>query len=457
MKGTAMADARLNSQPSLNADYLPNWWDGESLYGWCSRLYALRRGKARTLGRLLFGREHACRVVDIPAGVGRLAAATSGQLGSTEEILRQRTVLVVYWPFASDTTRKMVLDAATDVSGIPIPMALGLPASKLGADHPLRYCEKCHKEALAGEGYSTWQLRHQLPGVWWCTQHELPLSQVLKRRAIWRKPGRDAAPLGMPLDPGERKALQTMEQLAMAITKMDHVNEDWLAATAVHRLRQIGIATSAARLNTVKMGEWLESSPLIRWMRRQGELVHVLSGKWAIHLLRGRRRGHPLKWQILWACAWQADTTDSAVRAFVDAAQNQQPLTEADQAALWPDYGHQPAQLPLPADVSAAFAKHATLRDVAEELGGSIGAVRQWLADYPELAASWLARVREERMQRAVQRIEECMRQTPTLARTQLLNVCNTEFNWLGRNAPATMRALLDRVPTDRGPQRDLF
>lgn len=53
MMGIAMADVRLNSQPSLTADHLPNWWDGVSLYGWCSRLYALRRGKARTLGRLL--------------------------------------------------------------------------------------------------------------------------------------------------------------------------------------------------------------------------------------------------------------------------------------------------------------------------------------------------------------------------------------------------------------------
>lgn len=437
--------------------YVPDWWDGESLYGWCARLHALRGGRSRTTGHLLFGREHASRVTDFLPGIGRLVEATRGQLGTAEEILRQRTVLAAYWPFASKATRRMVLDAATDVSGIPIPMALGLPASKLGADHPLRYCPACHREALASEGYSTWLLRHQLPGVWWCDRHEVPLAQVHKRRAIWHKPGADAVLLGAPLDAAEREALQTVQQLAMAIAALERVNEDWLAATAVHRLRQIGIATSAARLNNVKMNEWLESSPLIRWMRRQGDLVHVLSNGWAIHLLRGRRRGHPLKWQILWACAWQAEAAESAVRAFVEAAQCQQPLAQSEQAALWPEGAGQPVQLPLPAAVAAAFDKHETMREVAKELGATFGGVQQWLADYPDLAKSWLLRVRDDRMRRAVRRIEECMRETPEITRTQLWNACNTEFNWLGRNAAATARALLDRVPTDAGPQRSLF
>lgn len=420
-------------------------------------MHALRGGNARTTGRLLYGREHACRVIDLPLGIGRLVQATRGQLGSAEEILRQHTVLASYWPFATETARRMVLDAAVDASGIPIPMALGLPASKLGADHPLRYCGACHREALARDGYSTWLLRHQLPGVWWCSVHEAALIQVPTRRAIWRKPGRDGMDLGAPADAEERKALQTMERLAAEIATLDHVNEGSLAASTVHRLRQIGIATSAARLNTVKMSQWLEASPLIRWMRRQGDFVHVLGGKWANNLLRGRTRGHPLKWQMLWTCAWQAATVDAAVRAFTEAAQNDQLLSEADQKALWPDLRPEPKRLPIPDSVATAFGKHCTLRDVALELGSNAGAVRQWLADYPALEARWLAQVREQRLKQAVGRIEACMRQDASINRTRLLKACNTDFNWLGRNAPATVRALLDRVPTDRGPQRDLF
>jgi hypothetical protein len=450
-----MVKAQLISRPVIS--HLPTWWEGESLYGWSARVHAERGGKARVTGRLLFGREHACRMIDIPAGLGRLEEATSGKLGSTEEILRQRTVLAAHWPFASDSTRKMVLDAAADVIGIPIPMALGLPASKLGAEHPLRYCETCHREALARDGYSTWLLRHQLPGVWWCREHGSTLHQVPKTRAIWRKPGSDAVPLGAPLNPEEREALRTMEQLASAIAGLAHVNEDSLAATAVHRLRQIGIATSAARLNAAKMSAWFESSPLTRWMRRQGELVHVLGGKWAIDMLRGRRRGHPLKWQILWTCAWQSEPTDIAVHSFVEAAQNTLPLCAADQPALWSEVVCESPRLSLPENVAQAFAHHDTLREVARELGVNIGGVQQWLADYPELATSWLSRVKYDRLKQAVSNIEDCMRREPTIARTQLLKACNTDFNWLSRNAPATVRSLLNRVPTDRGPQRVLF
>lgn len=146
--------------PGAKLGFVAGWWEGESLYGWSSRMHALRGGNARTTGRLLYGREHACRVIDLPLGIGRLVQATRGQLGSAEEILRQHTVLASYWPFATETARRMVLDAAVDASGIPIPMALGLPASKLGADHPLRYCGACHREALARDGYSIWLLRH---------------------------------------------------------------------------------------------------------------------------------------------------------------------------------------------------------------------------------------------------------------------------------------------------------
>ena len=107
--------------------------------------------------------------------------------------------------------------------------------------------------------------------------------------------------------------------------------------------------------------------------------------------------------------------------------------------------------------MAQAFARHATLRDVARALGATVGAARKWLADYPDLTVAWPNRLREERLHRAVTGIELRMREQPDLGRTQLLDVCNTEFNWLSRHAPATARALLDRVPTDRGPQRELF
>jgi hypothetical protein len=418
----------------------------------------LRGGKARTTGQVLFGREHASRLADFPSGLARLVQATGGALGSAEQILRQRTVLAAYWPFATAGTRKMVLAAATEGRQMPISMALGLPGSRMRGDHPLRYCEQCHQEALASDGYSTWLLEHQLPGVWWCVRHRRPLAQAPKRQAIWRKPGCDGVLLGHPIDAQEGQALHTMARLAAAIASLERVETAALSAAVVHRLRQLGIASSAARLNSLKVGAWLQRAPLIRWMQRQGGLVAVPGGNWAVELIRGRTRSHPLKWQILWTCVWQeSGPVDSAVQAFVDAAGSRRPLTPADQRTLWAADEMRPQRLPLPECVAQAFARHATLRDVARALGATVGAARKWLADYPDLTVAWPNRLREERLHRAVTGIELQMREQPDLGRTQLLDVCNTEFNWLSRHAPATARALLDRVPTDRGPQRELF
>jgi hypothetical protein len=437
--------------------YLPSFWDGESLYGWSSRLHALRGGKARVTGRILFGREHACRQYDLPSGLGRLAWATGNQLGSTESLLRERTVLAAYWPFASQTTRQAVLDAAKDASGLSITMALGLAASRLGAEHPLKYCEHCHREQLASTGYSTWLVRHQMPGAWWCAAHGCTLHQVTQHRAVWRKPGRDCVQLGAPIDAPEQQALQTMALLSQAIASADQINEPALAAAAIHRLRQIGVATSAARLNTKKVAEWLDAAPIMRWMRRQADLLKVPGNNWAVHLLRSRARGHPLKWQILWTCAWQSAPPEVATQAFIDASENKLMLPIDAQETFWQGEPSGAVRFSLPASVQAAFDKHTTMRAVADEMVVTIGAVRQWLTDYPEVAASWLARVRQEQLRRAVTTIENCLKEQPTITRSQILRVCHTEFSWLSSNASAVKRSLLDRVPSDRGPQGELF
>ena len=453
----AADDVAISVPSGAELGHVPGFWEGESLYGWSSRLHALRGGKARVTGRILYGREHACRQYDLPSGLGRLAQATAHKLGTAESILRERTVLAAYWPFASQGTRQAVLDAATDVSGLSVTMALGLPASRLGAEHPLRYCAYCHQTQMASEGYSTWLVRQQMPGAWWCAVHDCTLFQVTQHRAIWRKPGRDGVQLGAPMDAKERRALQTMAMLSEVIASADRINEVSLSAAAIHRLRQMGIATSAARLNTKKLAQWLEASPLVRWMRRQDPPVKLPGNKWAVHLLRSRARSHPLKWQMLWTCALQSETPEAATQAFIAASQNKLMLCDDAQAELWQTQSSGEARHLLPASVQSAFDHHVTMRAVADELGVTIGAVRQWLADYPELADSWLKRVRQEQLQRAVTVIERCLKDQPTLTRSQILRVCHTEFSWLSRHASAVKRSLLDRLPTDRGPQRELF
>ena len=128
----------LQSSPRVSLAQVPTWWDGESLYGWCSRLHTLEGGKTADLGLLLFGRKHASRVVDLPVGLDRFVAATGGRLGGIEQILRTRTVIAAYWPFLDAMSRENIVEAAMDVKGTSVLQLLGLSASRLDSSHPLR-------------------------------------------------------------------------------------------------------------------------------------------------------------------------------------------------------------------------------------------------------------------------------------------------------------------------------
>lgn len=53
---------------------------------------------------------------------------------------------------------------------------LGLLTSGLGAAHPLKSCPECMQADLEGHGWAYWRRAHQLPGVWVCPSHGIPLQ-----------------------------------------------------------------------------------------------------------------------------------------------------------------------------------------------------------------------------------------------------------------------------------------
>ena len=389
--------------------------------------------------------------------MARFVHATEGLLGSTEVILKSRTVVAAYWPFASEATRRQLIDAANDVIATPIPIVLGLPASKFGSYHPLRYCAACHQDGLSRRGYFTWQLSQQLPGVWWCPQHKQTLEQVQKVRSVWRQPGSESLALGSPKSDAEVHALSLMQALSSTLASLERASPIGLGNAVIHRLRVIGLATSPARLNNAKLSIWLQSSPIYQWMLRQGSLVNLPANNWVVPLIRGRRRSHPLKWMIVWTCAWQATSVESAVQAFVKAAADTDPCGPSGQLTFWPDFAEEIDVPALPMDVEAAFLGATTMREVALELNASFGAVRQWLSDYPEFARQWLEGVRGKRLAQAKGSIEIVITAKPTISRSELLKVCKTDVAWLAQNSPSTLRSLLNRLPARLGPQVELF
>lgn len=436
---------------------IPDWLPGECLYGWSSRYQDLWQGKTKDLGLFLFGRAHACRQRDLPHGMDRFQQASRGLLGTTEEILRERTVLGAYWPLIDDPTRQAMIAAASDTTGVGVAMTLGLPASRLGATHPLRWCSECLRDAEARLQQPTWLIEHQWPATWVCLHHESPLSQVHSDRAQWLRPGAMPSRALASGNSSESAALLLAARLSQKLAQREAVDQTSLQINCVEKMRVLGLAASRSRLAADRIDDWFAQSAIGQWCCRHADQIQLPSGTWIRKLLRSRAVAHPTKWVLLWAALWEGEGTDAALRAFDRACDGRLAFEGEAQVQLWPDGLAQTRASWPPARVCAAFDEADTLQDVASRLTTSQGAVKSWLADYPEFCERWLTTVRERRAQLARSRIEAYLTVNPEASRTQLLRACHTDMSWLSRWNRFTWHRMLERIPHSRDGQQQLF
>lgn len=436
---------------------VPDWVQGESLYGWCSRYQDVWQGKTKDLGLLLFGRDHACRQRDLPHGMNRFQQASKGLLGTTESILRGRTVLGAYWPLIDDSTRRAVIAAASDTTGVGVAMALGLPASRLGATHPLRWCPECVRDAVARHEQPTWLIEHQWPAAWVCVHHGQPLSQVHSDRAQWLRPGAIPSTALSGEDAREDAALLLAARLSQKLAQRESVDRTSLQINCVEKLRVLGVAASLARLAADRIDEWFGQSAIGQWCIRHADQIQLPGGTWIRKLLRGRAVAHPTKWVVLWAALWESEEADAALQAFDRACDGRRAFEGEEQVQLWPDGLAQTRASWPPESVCAAFDEADTLQEVATRLATSQGAVKAWLADYPEFCERWFNTLRERRSRLARDRIEEYLLANPAATRTQLLRGCHTDMSWLSRWNRFTWHRMLERIPNSRDVQQQLF
>ncbi|MGU7816883.1 TnsD family Tn7-like transposition protein [Burkholderia sp. AW49-1] len=129
-----------------------------------------------TVIRNLFGRL-VFPTVELLCGLGELARQTYDLWGLTAHQIAQRhTPLPYFTSYATDER----FDAAYrtvcgDGRGRPV-ATLGLVATRVEGPMTFRYCEQCAVDDIARVGEAYWKRSHQLPGVFICIKHELPLQ-----------------------------------------------------------------------------------------------------------------------------------------------------------------------------------------------------------------------------------------------------------------------------------------
>jgi len=174
--------------------YVPQLYPRELLASGIARgafYYNVRQRK--TLNLALFGQASLTLSYLLPSRLDRLRWLTEGVWHmSAEEVTLKHTVLPFYLSAISDDKQrsnvihKVVTDQASQLY-----KTLGLTRSMVSMPEVLRYCPACVVEDRHSYGETYWRVEHQLPGVFVCADHELPLRHSKARL----QPSRCAPPL----------------------------------------------------------------------------------------------------------------------------------------------------------------------------------------------------------------------------------------------------------------------
>jgi transposase len=167
---------------------LPGWLTDETFFSLASRYHVMAGNRLPEHTSLaLFGRKRWGYQQDFPGPLGVFAERTAGQLGSAEEIAQARTVLPFYLSARTAAVSREAYQALTQGQTGSLKFRLGLLTSRFRAHHPLKACPGCMQDDVASHGWAYWHRHHQLPGVWTCCHHVLPLqASSLKSTGVGR-------------------------------------------------------------------------------------------------------------------------------------------------------------------------------------------------------------------------------------------------------------------------------
>jgi transposase len=179
-ENTAHRHEGPSAQLSLEASGpwpLPDWLPDESFFSWASRYHVMSGHRLPEQTSLaLFGARRWGYQHDFPSPLNAFVGITHGAFGDAKVLASDRTILPFYLAHRDAViTENAYAGIAAPHSGM-LKYRLGILTSRFRANHPLKACPQCMAEDAHRVGAPYWHLKHQLPGVWVCPMHGLPLQ-----------------------------------------------------------------------------------------------------------------------------------------------------------------------------------------------------------------------------------------------------------------------------------------
>jgi hypothetical protein len=253
------SELRLNL-PLLKAD--------ETLYSWCGTVHSCN-GNTNVLdtSRQLFGVPYAALLHDFPSHLATFDQRTLSQVGAPEDIALRHTLLGYYLPLISLDRAQQIL-SAIQIGGIShLKMSLGIPASRVGAAHPLKACEKCRAEDTARFGVAFWHVSHQYPSALVCSRHLCLLKSlwirgtpVHRRKWLFPSGSSEGTWIEAPVLSGTR--LERLIKLAECSTLLAQLppgslDHKILAATYRKAMSELGMTSLGGNLRLHFLQDWI--------------------------------------------------------------------------------------------------------------------------------------------------------------------------------------------------------
>lgn len=462
--------------------FLQRLFPDETLYSWCARYHRLSGNRlARDTSLQLFGSATAGFLHDMPSHVGAFAERTRQKLGTAEHLCRQHTLLSYYIPFRSATLIKESITAMTGNSVRDLKFRLGLPASRVGANHPLKACPRCMVEDVGATGIAYWHMDHQYPSVWICPKHGCTLMQCTSRtkttkRLQWVLPDtveqESWCDFGAPQGTG-LKFLQKLAQISSDAVRSTgpNVNQNMLrdcCLMAAHKrgwLQDSGRANlTAIRLAFLGHTAGIPSVPGFEFVRG----VAAQDGGFLGGMLRSdRAHKHPVKYFTL--IAFLFDSWGEFAKAANErgSGSDQHSIFEADprRSLLAQRVRHEglsvseaARQLDLPFSKAMYWAKKDDLpferrpriidahlaqmiadgltrglncEEIAHESGTTIDAVRRYRDTHADVREAWNSARSVLQREEFRHDFLKVMHANPNAHQTQLRKTPGSHFDWL--------------------------
>lgn len=302
------------SSPPAN---LPTIHDNETAYSWYYRIALLNGAKPPVPFSLwLFRSRYAALTHDFPNRVASMLQHAVLPDWHSMDFARRHTLAGYFLPFSSLERIALFESYINEGSPKDLKMHLGIPASRLTAIHPLKFCNNCVNTDLSELGYAYWRIEHQYPSSWICLAHDVLLDQAELTKAPchhrhWLTPD--------GVTPSKRKyhaneaLMHVLRKLAVyssALTKLapGTLSEEALSRTYYRSLVEQNLATNAGVLRLRELVPTLKSMYQPCRTIPGFHILDSISDEWAGFVGIARRRGrpaHPFKHLLLIALLFE--------------------------------------------------------------------------------------------------------------------------------------------------------